>query len=64
MNSSLSKVITDLDQTQTDINNLATTAETNILSYIDEIENSVQTFAELIDVQTGQVTRHDRIHTL
>ena len=27
-------------------------------------ENSVQTFAELIDVQTGQVTRHDRIHTL
>jgi fructose-1,6-bisphosphatase/sedoheptulose 1,7-bisphosphatase-like protein len=27
-------------------------------------ESEVQTFAELIDVQTGVVTRHDRTHTL
>ena len=27
-------------------------------------EDSVQTFAELIDVKTGKVTRHDRTHSL
>ena len=27
-------------------------------------DDSVQTFAELIDVQTGKVTRHDRTHSL
>lgn len=27
-------------------------------------EDSVQTFAELIDVRTGEVTRHDRTHSL
>ena len=27
-------------------------------------ESEVQTFAELIDVKTGEVTRHDRTHTL
>ena len=26
--------------------------------------DSVQTFAELIDVHTGEVTRHDRTHAL
>ena len=27
-------------------------------------ENNIQTFAELIDVQTGAVTRHDKTHPL
>ena len=27
-------------------------------------QDSVQTFAELIDVKTGKVTRHDRTHSL